>query len=234
MKGKKGILVVSTLALMAAAPVFAGSWTTYIDNESVNSPYSFDFQTLGAPNAQPVQVFTDEYETFIEMPGDVTPHYAIVGGSRVQLKESPPYVVLDSSPREFFLRTSKGEVEVVRRGDSRLAAEISGRTAQSGCDPVCESPAYVLRAGTMLSESLRRYVKAQGWNSLRWNVDHDYFIEDDIPMRGDMQSAIMGLVRAYQDQGGLMGVSPRFAEANRVVVFESSDMSGEPQSLRRR
>ncbi|ADC73314.1 hypothetical protein TK90_2829 (plasmid) [Thioalkalivibrio sp. K90mix] len=231
MKNAKGMLVVAVLAAAAAAPAAADNWVTYMDNQSVNSPYSFDFQTRGAPNAQPLQVFTDEYETYIEMPEGVDTHYALVDSSRVQLQESPPYLMLEDAPREFFIRTSHGEVEVIRRGDQTLAANLSAHQANDGCDPVCESPTYVLRAGTMLSESLRRYVQAQGWNSMRWNVQHDYYIEDDIPMHGDMQSAIVGLVRSYQAQGGLMGVSPRFAESNRVVVFEQTDMSGDSPAV---
>lgn len=230
MSKMKAVVLAIGLGLGAAVPGQAYWGTTYLDNESVNSPYSFDFQIRGAPNAQPVQVFTDEYETYIEMPSGVTAHYVMVGGNRVRLSETPPYVMFDGSPREFFLRTSHGEVEVIRRGDSTLGVNLAAgdrRVRQDGCEPICAPRGYVLRAGTLLSESLRRYVKTQGWNALRWNIDHDYLIEDDIPLHGDMQTAVTGLVRAYQAQGGLMGVTPRFAEANRVVVFEPVDMSGD-------
>ncbi|WP_042805709.1 TcpQ domain-containing protein [Thioalkalivibrio sp. ALE19] len=213
---------------VTAAPAMGAS-TVYKDNQSVNAPYSFDFQFRGAPNAQPVQVFTDEYETYIELPEGVTPHYALVDGHRVQLNETPPYVMIDGAPREFFIRTSHGEAEVIRRGNQVLAANLAdrGSSASGECDPVCPGEEYILREGTLLSESLRRYVQDQGWNALRWELDHDYRIAEDIPMHGDMQTAIRGLVQAYQAQGGLMGVAPRFAEGNRVVVIEEADHSGD-------
>lgn len=223
------LAVAACLGLSAIAGPAGASGVVYKDNQSVNSPYSFDFQFRGAPNAQPVQVFTDEYETYIELPEGVTPHYALVDGHRVQLNETPPYVMFDGAPREFFIRTSHGEAEVIRRGDQVLAANLAdrGSSASGECDPVCPGEEYILRAGTLLSESLRRYVQDQGWNALRWEVDHDYRIAEDIPMHGDMQTAIRGLVQAYQAQGGLMGVAPRFAEGNRVVVIEEADHSGD-------
>lgn len=230
-KGMWGFFLVLAFGLPGSGHAYFWG-TTYLDNQPVNAPYSFDFQIRGAPNARPVQVFTDEYETYIEMPPGIAAHYVMVGGNRVRLHETPPYVMFEGAPREFFLRTSHGEVEIVRRGNSLLAHNLAAdrRFTSKDCEPepACTSSrGYVLRAGTLLSESLRRYVKSQGWNSLRWNIDHDYFIEDDIPLHGDMKTAITGLVRAYQAQGGLMGVTPRFAESNRVVVFEPVDMSGD-------
>lgn len=80
-----------------------------------------------------------------------------------------------------------------------------------------------LPAGGKLSDELRSYVKSMGWNDLKWKIDIDYHIDNPIPMNGDMFTAITNLVKTYQSQGGLQGVTPMFAAGNRVVVIQKMD-----------
>lgn len=82
-----------------------------------------------------------------------------------------------------------------------------------------------LMPGEKLSDALNEYVRSQGWNGVRWRLDHDYRIQDSIPMEGDMIEAITRLMRAYQSQGGLLGAEPVFMRGNRMVVIQPMDMS---------
>lgn len=88
-----------------------------------------------------------------------------------------------------------------------------------------EQQVQTLKAGGRLSDELRAYVKSNGWSNLKWKLDYDYKITAPIPMKGDMITAITNLVRTYQDQGGLMGVSPFFAAGNRTVVIQKMDLA---------
>lgn len=80
-------------------------------------------------------------------------------------------------------------------------------------------PVYYLPKGEMLSHALRKYVKAQGWNDLIWDLDYDYKIEAPISMSGDIVQAITDLIKTYQSYGGLMGVEPIFAKGNYIVAI---------------
>lgn len=82
----------------------------------------------------------------------------------------------------------------------------------------------VLRAGGALSEALSDYAERKGW-SLRWMVDDDYMLDADVPIPPmDLVDGVTYVVRAYQAQGGLNGVVPRFARSNKVVVIEKMNV----------
>lgn len=117
-----------------------------------------------------------------------------------------------------------------RRDPTRCVATISVRaiprampavpaTAAAEAAPVADH-GFVLRAGSSLSSALDAYAKSKGW-SLRWNVRDDYMLDADVtipPMT--IEQGITWVVRAYQAQGGLLGVQPRFARPNHVAVIE--------------
>lgn len=101
-------------------------------------------------------------------------------------------------------------------------------TAPTPSEPTPPAPPappapVILAAGQTLSVALTQFVASQGW-TLQWGLDYDHFIEADIPLpTGDWQSAVRFLVEAYQAQGGLIGVAPRFATTNRIVYFTKAD-----------
>lgn len=82
----------------------------------------------------------------------------------------------------------------------------------------------VLRAGGTLSEALSDYAERKGW-SLRWQLDDDYMLDVDVPIPPmSLVDGMTYVVRAYQAQGGLIGVVPRFARSNKVVVIEKMNV----------
>lgn len=113
----------------------------------------------------------------------------------------------------------------VPAGGTGVGAGAPVATAPTPSEPAPTAPPVpvILAAGQTLSVALTQFVASQGW-TLRWGLDYDYFIEADIPLpTGDWQSAVRFLVEAYQAQGGLIGVAPRFATANRIVYFTKAD-----------
>ena len=109
-----------------------------------------------------------------------------------------------------------------------VGAGAPAATAPTPSEPTPPAPPappapVILAAGQTLSVALAQFVASQGW-TLRWGLDYDHFIEADIPLpAGDWQSAVRFLVEAYQAQGGLIGVAPRFATTNRIVYFTKAD-----------
>lgn len=78
----------------------------------------------------------------------------------------------------------------------------------------------VLPAGSNVSEAMSAYVERNGW-SLRWLIEEDYVLDADLPIPAmDLIDGVTYVIRAYQAQGGMRGVSPRFARGNNVVVIE--------------
>ncbi len=81
-----------------------------------------------------------------------------------------------------------------------------------------------LQPGQNLSEALERYVRERGW-SLRWNIGEDYVLDASLPIPStDLIESVTWVVNTYQSQGGMLGVVPRFARSNRVVVIEKMDV----------
>lgn len=81
-----------------------------------------------------------------------------------------------------------------------------------------------LQPGQNLSEALERYVRDRGW-SLRWNIGEDYALDASLPIpSSDLIEGVTWVVNTYQSQGGMLGVVPRFARSNRVVVIEKMDV----------
>lgn len=82
----------------------------------------------------------------------------------------------------------------------------------------------LLRAGGTLSEALTQYADRKGW-TLRWQLEDDYMLDVDVPIPPmDLIDGVTYVVRAYQAQGGLIGVVPRFARSNKVVVIEKMNV----------
>ncbi|MCU1136907.1 MULTISPECIES: toxin co-regulated pilus biosynthesis Q family protein [Stenotrophomonas] len=82
----------------------------------------------------------------------------------------------------------------------------------------------MLPAGSRLSVALERYVRERGWD-LRWQIDEDYVLDANLPIpAADLIESVTWVVHAYQSQGGMYGVVPRFARSNRVVVIEKMDV----------
>lgn len=82
----------------------------------------------------------------------------------------------------------------------------------------------ILRAGGTLSEALTQYAERKGW-TMRWQLDDDYMLDVDVPIPPmDLIDGVTYVVRAYQAQGGLIGVVPRFARSNKVVVIEKMNV----------
>lgn len=83
---------------------------------------------------------------------------------------------------------------------------------------------HVLKAGKSLSEALDEYVTERGW-SIRWMLEEDYLLDADVPVPPlDVIDGVTWVVTAYQQQGGLRGVTPRFATPNKVVVIEAMNV----------
>lgn len=95
--------------------------------------------------------------------------------------------------------------------------------AAQDATPVPAAPARrgdVLAAGSNVSEAMAAYVERNGW-TLRWLIDEDYVLDADLPIPAmDLIDGVTYVIRAYQAQGGMRGVSPRFARGNNVVVIE--------------
>lgn len=83
----------------------------------------------------------------------------------------------------------------------------------------------VLPAGSRLSQALEAYVRERGWQ-LRWLIDEDYVLDAvlPIPAGSDPIHGVTWVVNTYQSQGGMLGVVPRFARGNQVVVIEKMDV----------
>lgn len=121
--------------------------------------------------------------------------------------------------------------------DASMASLISGEPARAQSAPVTtyQAPAVyqapvpmnqgsVLQAGSRLSSSLEQFVRTHGWQ-LRWNIDEDYLLDVGIPLpAGDVIQGVTYVINTYQSQGGMLGVVPRFAKSNRVVVIEKMDV----------
>lgn len=89
---------------------------------------------------------------------------------------------------------------------------------------VADYQPHTLPAGSRLSEALNSYVATHEWQ-LRWLIEEDYVLDVDVPIPPmDLVDGVTFVVNAYQAQGGMRGVVPRFARGNRVVVIESMDV----------
>lgn len=107
---------------------------------------------------------------------------------------------------------------------SAPTAAGDGAAAVETAPAVQQYQSEVLRAGGTLSEAMTAYVERKGW-SLRWQLDDDYMLDVDIPIPPmDLIDGVTYVVRAYQAQGGLIGVVPRFARSNQVVVIEKMNV----------
>jgi len=242
MRSKAWIAAMATAGMLGAGHACAASHyydETAVDNQSVNAPYRFDYAVSGPSAARPKQVYSDGYETFLEFPEGVRPTYFMIDGVKVKPKFTKPYYVLSGEFAGFKVRTTRGEIEIERRANSQVASSISSRHPAptpkkiiseddleaafiSAPAELAERKSLTLPAGQKLSEALADYVKAHDWN-LKWRIDHDYYIEAPIPMSEDFFGAIYDMVKTYQAQGGMQGVIPRFAAANRVVSIEYLD-----------
>lgn len=119
-------------------------------------------------------------------------------------------------------------VRVAVRAPAPTAASVASSASGSGEPQAVAShpaipvpPPAVLRAGELLSEGLSRIATERGW-SMRWNIPQDYVVDVQIPLpnESDLIPLITWVIRAYQAQGALEGVVPRFARGNRVVSIE--------------
>lgn len=117
-------------------------------------------------------------------------------------------------------------IAVGSTAETAPAAFVDVPPAVSNAAPVADT-AYtpeVLRAGGTLSEALSDYAERKGW-SLRWQLDDDYMLDVDVPIPPmSLVDGMTYVVRAYQSQGGLIGVVPRFARSNKVVVIEKMNV----------
>lgn len=99
-------------------------------------------------------------------------------------------------------------------------AETTGLGNESAPAP----RSHVLKAGMSLSEAMEEYVAERGW-SIRWMLKEDYLLDADVPVPPlDVIDGVTWVVTAYQQQGGLRGVTPRFATPNKVVVIEAMNV----------
>lgn len=102
-----------------------------------------------------------------------------------------------------------------------------GAVAMPAPAPAPAAPQYsaeTLRAGSTLSEALTDYAGRKGW-TLRWQLEDDYILDVDVPIPPmSLIDGVTYVVRAYQAQGGLNGVVPRFARSNKVVVIEKMNV----------
>lgn len=82
----------------------------------------------------------------------------------------------------------------------------------------------VLSKGVRLSSALEAYVKQRGWD-LRWQIEEDYVLDADFPIPAmEIIDGVTWVVQAYQAQGGMRGVVPRFARGNNMVVIENMNV----------
>lgn len=111
---------------------------------------------------------------------------------------------------------------------SPMGASVSGfpvpPTSPVAVAPIPDVRPDVLRAGMNLSDALKGYVEKRGWK-MRWLIDQDYVLDVDLPVPSmNLIDGVTWVVRAYQAQGGMEGVVPRFAKGNSVVVIEKMDV----------
>lgn len=214
------------LGMAMTGTAFAESSQYYsesvVDNQSVNSPYRFDYVVSGPDAARPIQVYSDGYETYFEFEKGVKPSYATVGDEKIKFKYSKPYYSISGEYENLTVRTSRGKIEVERRENSQLANSVSSRKSYRSASNLGTRAAFTLPGGVKLSEALADFARSYDW-VLKWNVDVDYMIEEPIPMQEDFFGAIYDLIKTYQDQGGMQGTIPRFSAANRVVSIEKLD-----------
>lgn len=119
---------------------------------------------------------------------------------------------------------SQPSVSTSALAPSTHLAPLSSLDQGSGVSPPLNIRSSMLPAGTRLSVALDRFVRERGWD-LRWQIDEDYVLDANLPIpTADLIESVTWVVHAYQSQGGMYGVVPRFARSNRVVVIEKMDV----------
>jgi len=109
-------------------------------------------------------------------------------------------------------------------GDRVIELDPFAEPVALGAPSVPATRSHILPAGTRLSEALAAYVEQRDW-SMRWMLEDDYVLDVDVPVPPlDVIDGVTWVVTAYQAQGGLRGVTPRFATPNRVVVIEAMNV----------
>lgn len=128
-------------------------------------------------------------------------------------------------PVSSIADTQACTVRINGRPSPSAGAPATGAATPAAAQASAAAPAaYTLKSGDRLSDALRGFARSQGWE-LRWNLEEDYVIDVDIAIpQVDVISGVTWVVQAYQAQGGLRGVTPRFARGNRVAVIEQMDV----------
>ncbi len=90
------------------------------------------------------------------------------------------------------------------------------------------SVVYTIKAGTMLSTGLTKYVDGFGW-SIRWKLADDYRLDAPFPIPvGSLEHGLRYVFKAYQAQGGLLGDGFVLNEPNKVAVIHKLSMPSIP------
>lgn len=146
---------------------------------------------------------------------------------KVVINDSPSesLVVMAAPPSATQVKVAPAKVAETKPKAIKVNAVKANASVITASNSAPVGHQYTIPPGPSLSRALDKYVVSMGWNGSRWLIDSDYRVDAPIPMNGDLVSAITNLVKTYQAQGGMMGVTPLFAEANKIVVFRKMDRS---------
>jgi len=128
-----------------------------------------------------------------------------------------------NAPQVMPVAASPASASVAASAGAGFQAMASRTSMVVDAPATAAAPAdsgYTLPSGVLLSDALNTYVKRFGW-TLKWSIHDDYRLDAPVPIPAmDVVDGVSYVVKAYQAQGGMKGVVPRFAKPNRVVVVE--------------
>lgn len=171
-------------------------------------------EVAGQANAIRVS-YTNVAGSLDDVLGDVLGRAGKVSGAALAASRDPAHCTIRVAVRAPQPAPAPETAPVPAASGSDAAQVVASHPA------IPVPPPAVLRAGELLSEGLSRIATERGW-SMRWNIPQDYVVDVQIPLpnESDLIPLITWVIRAYQAQGALEGVVPRFARGNRVVSIE--------------
>lgn len=158
------------------------------------------------------------------------PQLAKAAGATIPWKTLPPgaFPVSDPLyPKGAGATSSAGTMTkgmAASRQRQSFAVVVKPKDASAVAKKPAPDAGYTIPAGTLLSTGLASFVKSFGW-TLKWNVTSDYMLDEPLPIpAGSIIDGVNYVMRAYQSQGGLLGVRPVYAKPNKVVSVQPAEI----------
>ena len=149
---------------------------------------------------------------------------SIRGASPTRPQSTGSASITTQSSRAVAAPTSSGSLKPMNLTGAINSAVPSALPTTGTSHLMSELP-----EGKLLSEALGAWVAQRGWQ-LKWSVGKDYVIDVGIPIPSeDVIEAVNWVIRAYQSQGGLLGVAPDFHRSNNVVSIKKMDAEEKDQ-----